>query len=264
MRASTGFRLASLAAMVVVGAIWFHERTTAAELTNRLAALHRQAGKLPGLQAEREQLREQLATAGSIAEEAPAATGNSEAHRAEAPVESTVFVMGEWTPATAWQNEGRSTPLATMATLLWAAAGGDLATLKTALLFNDEARAKALALFDTLPPVTRSLYATPEDFVASATIKNIPLTTAQLSWFHQTDADQAIIGVQLAARESRVEASAPSLEPAAVGAPPILVDQNRNRLTVLTLRRLSDGWRVVVPATAIDRIASELRAPPAE
>lgn len=78
-------------------------------------------------------------------------------------------------------DEGRSTPRSTIATLLWPAAGGDLAAFQNAIEFDDAARAAARAWFETLPPATRSLYATPEDLVASATIKNIPATTAQLS-----------------------------------------------------------------------------------
>lgn len=96
-----------------------------------------------------------------------------------------------------------------------AAAGGDLATLKSALVFDDAPHAKARAWFETLPPATRSLYATPEDLVASVTIKNIPLTAAQLSWFHQTDAEHAVVGVLLAAPATPDSASAPVLEPAA-------------------------------------------------
>ena len=178
--------------------------------------------------------------------------------RVEAPIRSEPFRVGEWTPIAAWENEGRSTPRSTIATLLWAAAGGDLVMLKTALEFDDATRAKAREWFDTLPPATRTLYATPEDLIASVTIKNIPQTAAQLSWFHQSDAEHAVVGVLLETPEAPVSESDEILEPAQEGAPPSLANQNPNRMAVLNLRRSVSGWRVVVPAAAIDRIANEL------
>ena len=258
MRTSTYFRLLLLAAMVVATAIWFHERAVATELQSRFAALRQQEQRLSSLNAERDRLREQLLAAASQTSRAPTAVADPELRRVEAPVRPAVFAVGEWTPAAAWKNEGRSTPRSTIATLLWAAVGGDLAAIQKVLEFDDATRAKARAWFETLPPATRSLYVTPENLVASVTIRNIPPTTAQLSWFPQTDAEHAIVGVMLAAPGLSVSEPTPIIDPSVGGTPPALAKHNANRLAVLALHRTSAGWRVVVPAAAIERMAEAL------
>ena len=261
MRTSTVFRLLQLAAMVVVVALWFHERAVATELQTRFAALRKQEQHLAGLSTERDRLREQLHAAVQQTSGASAASTNRESSRAAVPVMPVEFAVGEWTPVAAWKNEGRSTPRSTISSLLWAAAGGDLAAIQKVLEFDDATRAKARAWFETLPPATRSHYVTPENLVASVTIRNIPPTTAQLSWFHQTDAEHAIVGIMLVAPMSPVPASDAILEPAVAGAPPSLANHNANRLAVLTLHRTPAGWRVVVPVAAVDHLAKFLGAP---
>jgi len=43
--------------------------------------------------------------------------------------------------------------------------------------------------------------------------------------------------------------------------PPALPDRRNSKLTYLTLHRSDSGWRLVVPATAVDRIARNMGAP---
>lgn len=259
MSVSTIFKFVSFAVIIAVLGFWFHERAIAVELENQLADLRQQEKQLSDLRAERDRLSERLLAVSPRASDVSSLT--AERDPIEDSVNSEALELGEWTPVSAWKNEGRSTPHATMATFLWAAAGGDLATLQAALEFDDVTRAKALALFNSLPPETRSLYATPEELVASVTIKNIPQTSAQLSWFHQTDPEHATIGVMLAAPESIAAESDSVLEPEVANGPPSLANQNPNRLAVLVLRRSTSGWRVVVPVAAIDRIAKEFHSP---
>jgi hypothetical protein len=259
MRASALFQWLSLAASLAAVAIWFHERAIASDLQSRSEALGQQEGHLSRLRADRDRLREQLLAAATESSAVPDVAIEREPGRSAVPAVPARFATGEWTPATDWANEGRATPRSTLSTLLWAAAGGDLAALQTVLEFDEATRLKAQGWLNSLPPATRSLYATPEDLVASVTIKNIAPTAAQLTWFHQPDADHAIVGVLLAGAVSPVPAPTPVVEPAAGGAPPSLVSQNPNQLAVLNLRRTPDGWRVIVPLAAIDRMAKVLR-----
>jgi hypothetical protein len=169
----------------------------------------------------------------------------------------TAFVTGEWTPAEAWRNEGLATPRAAVATLLWAAIGGDIPALQSVLEFDDATRAKAQAWLETLPAATRSLYATPEDLVASVTIKNIAPTAAQVSWFHQSDDEHAVVAVLVAGPAAAAPAPV-AIKLADGNTAPSLVKDSTNQLAVLNLRRTPGGWRVIVPTAAIDRMAKVL------
>jgi hypothetical protein len=259
MRTSSIFRFLSLATMVVAVAIWFHERSTAADLQSRVTALRSQEEQVSGLLADRDDLREKLGAVALRTTSPRAVPANREARRPDAPVPPATLVLGTWTPAVGWRNEGQSTPRSAVSTLLWASAGGDVAAMQNLLEFGDEARAKAQTWFETLSPATRSLYATPEDLVASVTMGNIPPTSAQLSWFHQTDVEHAIVGVLLAGPPLSVSDSTPTIEPSVGNAPPSLTRQSPNRLAVLNLHYTTGGWRVIVPDPAIDGMAKTMR-----
>ena len=74
----------------------------------------------------------------------------------------------------------------------------------------------------------------------------------------------AVFGVLLSGPESPVAEAASIFESPTPNAPPRFSNPNANSLAVLNLRRSTDGWRVVVPEAAMDRIAAELRPPPTE
>jgi hypothetical protein len=169
------------------------------------------------------------------------------------------FAQGEWTPSVAWRNEGRATARATVSTFLWAAAGGDLRVLQGILEFDEVSRRKAGELFVQLPPAVRNYYASGEDVVAGVTMKNVPITKAQLMWLHQADADHAVAGLRLASPEPQPDVS-PAEPDVTTTSPPQLPDPGAQKIVVLSLHRTEAGWGVVVPASAIDRVASELTA----
>lgn len=250
----------TLAALLAVGVIWFRERAGAKTLQDRVATLTRQEQKLTQLWAERDRLRLELQAARHREPAAPLPAGLPAPAETPAP---PAWVKGEWTPAAAWRNEGRATPQATANTLLWAAVNGDLATLRGIFQFDEDTRAKARAWFDSLPPAIRSLHGTPEDLVAGVTLANIAPDRAQLSWLHEDASDRAIVGLML----TGVPASAPPLpgaKTARENRPPSLDDPSRYKVVVLNLQRAPDGWRVKVPAVAIDNLARNLRAPAAK
>lgn len=249
--------LAGVAIMAAVG-IGLYERAMAAGLRARADALARQERELSRQQGQRERLRRELL----LVADAPGADEPGAVTAAvAAPTPAPTWRIGEWTAASAWHNEGRATPQATISTLLWAATGGDLAALRDMLNLDDANRAKARAWFDSLPPAGRALYATPEDLVASATLYNVPATKAQLSWLHQADGDRAVAGILLAEPESATPTPALEYQPAVGNFPPALRGRPPYRVVVLDLRRTADGWRVNVPATALDRLAKQLQKP---
>ncbi|MBW7896473.1 MAG: hypothetical protein H3C27_15295 [Opitutaceae bacterium] len=104
MRASAIFRLITLTAIVVFGVLWYRERAVAEELEIRMAALQpRQAG-LAALQAEREELREQLVA--RVADNNPAMAGTQLETSApvEPPKTAVPLPLGEWITADAWET----------------------------------------------------------------------------------------------------------------------------------------------------------------
>jgi len=263
MRCRRFLPLLTLAAVITVGVIWQWERAAAKALQDRFAVMARQEENLAQLQAQGERLRRELQVAAR-----PLPADHAVPSLAPAPIErpvAPVWPVGEWMPATAWRNAGRASPQATTTTLLWAAASGDVASVRDTFQFGDDARAKARAWFDTLPPESRLLYATPEDLVAGVTLAHISPDRAQLSWLHEIDGDRAIVGLLVAGNRA---ASAPPLpvltNKEARNLPPALDDRARYNVVVLNLQRAPDGWRVEVPAAAIDNMARNLRAPSAK
>jgi hypothetical protein len=251
MRARSLVQLFSVAVIVTVGVVWMKSRTTAVDLQTRLSALTTvRRNAVRALEQERDRLRSALAEAHSRRPADVAATSPVPAAPAPPRAVEPVLALGEWRSSREWRNEGQSTARHAVATLLWAAAGGDVGAMMRLIAFDDAGRKQAQALFDTLTPTEREAFSTPEALVAGLTIQAVPNNAAQLSWFHQRDADHATVGVFVAAPAQ----SAPTEIRAAVAEdnnPPGPVDPHANKLTILSLQRSSLGWRVVIPAAAI-------------
>ena len=92
-------------------------------------------------------------------------------------------------------------------------------------------------------------------------MKAIPLTEAQVVWSNETSPDGAVMGLLLAKEERESAGSNGESDPVAVTRPPALADSGASKLAFLTLRRVGFSWRLVVPPSAIDRIARDLGAP---
>jgi hypothetical protein len=247
----------SFAVIVTVGVIWIKSRATATDLQARLSALttaRRHTSQT--LEQERDRLRSALAEADLRRQAAAMVTPPAPIPLASPPAVVAPWPLGVWRSSREWRNEGHSTPRGTVATLLWAAAGGDLTAMMPLIAFDEASRNRAQALFDALPPADRQAFPTPEALVAGLTIQAVPASTAQLSWFHQRDADHATVGVFLGGPAQ----SAPTevrMVPAQDNNPPMLIDTHANKLTVLSLQRSSQGWRVVIPAAAIENLARQ-------
>jgi hypothetical protein len=251
-------------AAAVVCAAWFVEHVTSIRLDAELAASRATQREREILISESKALRARLPDSDRLA--------SLRAEHAErdvilvelaksSPVASpdAPIALGETMAWRSWRNRGQATPRAAMETTLWAAAGGDLLALESMLELEPATRAAAETLLSALPANARNLYSTPEKLIASATLKNSPLGDAQIAWFRQVDADHATIGVFL----TKPDPSAPPVhEPGLAGdrPPPSLPPSSAFKLSTLTLQRSNSGWRLVVPPSAIDRLAGELTA----
>lgn len=260
MRARFLLPTLTLAAVIAVGVLWLRERAAAKSLQDRGATLAQREQALAHLQAEQQRLHQEVEDARRRASAESGLPVSGEPSVSSEPPAAPAWVTGEWTPAAAWRNAGQTTPQATASTLLWAAANGDLATMRTIFQFDDNTRAKARAWFDSLPPTARLLHATPEDLVAGVTLASISSDRAQLSWLHQGTDDRAIVGLLVAGSPAASAPPVPDAKAVPDKRPPALADHARYKLVVLSLQRASDGWRVQVPADAIDNLARNLRA----
>lgn len=227
-------------------------RATGAQLTAELELARTARQEQMQLEAERDRLRAAQPSADYLAElQRLAAARESLARELETrtpKAKPVALPVGEWTPCAAWQCRGQATPRATVETALWAAAGGDLATLESLLELDDAAQTKAAQWLAELSPAARAAFPSPEALVASCTLKKIPLGDAQVVWLYEADRDHAAVGVMLQ--------PPPRSSPAA----PSGSSQPKVGLATLTLRRTESGWRMVVPGPAIDRMAREFAA----
>lgn len=200
----------------------------------QLASARARAEELDRLLAERAavaRLREELETLRHRAA-APAAVREE---RAPAPVRPGL--AGNVLSFSLWQNAGRTTPEASLETALWAAVNGDIDTLTNLLIFDPEARREATALFTQLPAHLRQEFVSPERLVAVLAAKDVPLGSAALLNQYPTPTETKL-AVQ------------------------VFDAEGKHRMALLSVRPDENGWRFVVPANAVKRYATWLRAPP--
>jgi hypothetical protein len=256
-----------LAVSVVAGLWWALEHSTTAELRLQIEAQREENRELETLRRERERLRAlqpdptELARLRNELSETARRQRELELEQAtkktaRPPV--TELTVGETLPPSAWQNRGSATPLSTVETMLWAAAGGDIATLQRLVEFDATARAKATELFARLPESSRALYATAENLVAALTAKAIPIGDAQLVWQHQHGPDDAIACLWVDNPEAAKTISSNSEAKRDANSPPTAPANHARGRAFLQLHRTDDGWRVVVPAHAMNTLAKEL------
>ena len=255
-----------LVSLVGVGVVWGINRMATIDLRAQLeatrheivewTALRRERDRLERLQREAEKrVRNQHATV-VLARSEPGLA----AHEDFARQPPTSLIVGEWLPLSAWKNRGHSTPSASVETTLWAAAGGDVETLKDMLQVDELVRAKADAVVASLSASSRAMYPSAEHLIAAFTTKSVPLGDAQLVWQHQLTPDEAVACVFVKNEDANISSSSAVPLPGGTAdkIPPMGLPSNKRIATYLSLRRMDDRWRLVVPMSAIEKIAKEL------
>jgi hypothetical protein len=261
--------LFTLAALIAVAIVWGYEKKSTAHLRVQIDALRLQSSEVDSLRREKERLQqlqpnaEELATLQrEAAERARLQRELAAREEAQRNAPAPALKVGEWLPPSAWKNRGHANPTATVETTLWAAAGGDVARVKDMLQFDDRVRAKAEAILARLPEKARALYDSPEQFIAAFMTKSVPLGDAQLVWQHQEGPDDASVCVFVKDTDSSPAHIQPTVERSGpIDLVPPMAPQNRKtRSAYMSLRRTEDGWRIVVPEPAVDKIAKDLGA----
>jgi hypothetical protein len=225
-------RATLLALSALIGVCWGFEKSATIRLQAQLKELRDQEAELNNLHKARDLLTRIASQAPQSSRSAGAVAPTNAARPAdsgETPAGS--MKPGTWAPAGGWKNCGRATPESAIETVLWAASGGDLDTLKASLFIGDEARSKAESVLANLPDGLRHQFATPEDLLALIVAGNIPLDSALLAARQQNGTNDVTEYLRL--KDA----------------------QGRSRQVFLSLRNGPDGWRLSVPANALEPIA---------
>lgn len=255
-------------ALFAAGLFLALEKSTAAVLQSELEQRRQEHAELERQRRARERLfalqptvdeLERLQRA--VAERAERRRAIEAAEREHREAQVPGLSVGEWLPQTQWQDRGRGTPMATVQTMLWAAFGGDTQRLGNMLHFDESARAKLEQTYAALPASARTTYASPEQLMAAFTAKAIPLGEAQLVWQQQSGPDEAVAFVWVKNPAPTSPRENPEKTVPDPKAPPRLPANPKRSQALLTLRRMDEGWRVVVPAHAVDKLAKELGGP---
>ena len=254
-----------IVASLVVAAMWAVERAATAGLRLQIDAQRQENDERELLRRERERLRTLQPDAAELArlqrEAAERARDQREIDAREETLARTSpekLADGERLPPNAWKDRGCATPTATVESMLWAAAGGDMAKLQGLLQFDDATRAKVGQIFAQLPENSRTLFASPEHLIAAFTAKSIPMGDAQLVWQHQRGPDDAVACVWITNLDTggiHESSTQPRTDP---NAPPMQPPNKKTSGAILALHRTDEGWRVIVPARAVNNLAKEL------
>ena len=251
--------------LVGLGVTWTLHRMATLDLRAQVNAARQEIAAAASLQRERDRLqRLHHEASGRTRQEhvAPAQPRQPVAveEKSKRQWMAPTLTVGEWLPISAWRNRGQATAAATVETALWAAAGGDIETLKDVLQLDEPVRAKADAVVAHLPEMSRAMYPSAEHLIAAFTTKSIPLGDAQLVWQHQPGPDDAVACVFVKNSEANLTSASTTPLPDAIPnkVPPMAQPNNKTIATYLSLRRTEDRWRLVVPMTAVEKIAKEL------
>ncbi len=271
--------LLALASACVIGIVSVFNHMAASRLEAELQGLRKENSELPAVRREKERLQRVHAEATRRAAEGGATQSSAQARAESRTSAASTLVVGEWRAPGSWQKSGRSTPIATIETALWAAAGGDLAALQKLLHLDEAARVKAEALWARLPETARANYTSSEQLLAAFATKSLPLGEAQLVWHHQPDEDEAFaclivknpyyvptslpVSAPLPLPTSReaviAQAAAMRESRAKEKRPPVAPTNEASRALYVSLRRTDAGWSLAVSPGSVDRIEQELR-----
>jgi hypothetical protein len=145
-------------------------------------------------------------------------------------------------PAEEWTDVGQATPVATLESILWASRGGEVGRLGQLLNLDAAARQAAAELYASLPSEAKTEYKTPEQLVATMVSAEMPDDYTAFSTLPITDGKSPTTALI-----ARVEDASG--------------DQSN---FALSFQRSASGWKMNVPAKAVQRFAAALVAKPAK
>lgn len=246
----TFLKLGFLAACVGAGSFFaLCQARTNATLRADAERLRAEASEIESLRAERVRLAalqitaEELATLKAASQEVSRLRTEALAlqQREEAANSSRENVSAASEPpspaAEAWTNSGRATPLSAFHTGVWAVMHGETDALASSITFDAAGRAAVDALFARLPAETRVLHGSAEKVFATLIAAQLPLdlTSAEVIATPAATADATTLRLRLKRTEGSTK------------------DANFH------FERDAAGWRIRVPATAVEKYSASLK-----
>jgi hypothetical protein len=212
------------------GAYWGIERHTTSELRERLEAIRDQRYELTRLRQERNRLLRLQPGPGEPQQygvEVHPSGQDAGIVDEQSDAKTVSLKPGLWASASTWRNQGRATPEAAVETMLWAAAGGDVTSMKDTLVLDRDARLKANEILADLASTPRQ-FASVEDLAALVVAGKVPLDSAQIVARQQNQDDQVTEYLRLKNAKGQT------------------------RQVFLSLVRAPGGWQLVVPGSALE------------
>ena len=226
-------------ALAAGAAIWL-QRQAAAQLRDEIVFLREQNRELARLRAENQRLAAALPPAAELealrADHAAVVRLRGEIEKTKVNVQARerALIPPPLIPASEWKNAGRATPAAAVETFLWAAARHDTDAVAAMLGFDAQLRPAVDQFFAAIPEAMRTQYGTVERLVAQSLTKNLPLAAMSIAEEKQTDADNVALVVRLQN------------------------DAGGTKEIPVSMHRGDDGWRLAVPARAVQTVANEI------
>ncbi|MEO7413516.1 MAG: hypothetical protein ABIZ81_09170 [Opitutaceae bacterium] len=138
-------------------------------------------------------------------------------------------------PVRAWVNRGTALPSAALETVLWAAAAGEVDIIREALVLSADAKDEAEKVYESFSDELRARYPSPEHWIAGFILRDVPLTAFSL-FGSNGDGE-------------KVKLNALFFQEDGITRKEIVFEMVRSR----------DGWRLVVPVTAVEKYAALLK-----
>lgn len=148
-----------------------------------------------------------------------------------------------------WKHAGRATQESAMETLLWAGLNRNSELLTSSLVIDPgAAQEKAKRLLALLPEAERTYHGSPERLVAH-------LTAQQLAYETLVVQQTLPLGDEIV---QRVRQYQPEVSEMGVLVVELRKEGGASKRKTLLMQRSFDGWKFVVPESAIDRYAEQL------
>lgn len=192
---------------------------------------------------------------------APAATSPTP------PDQKTKLANGEWVETRDMIDRGKASPAQSLESFLAAQEAGDPKKLAETLFLTAEARAKATAWFESLPPELRPKFESPEGLLASFMIGG-PAAAGkkandQITWRHQIDSQESgATSFTLMSGLPESTASDPAYH--------TLRTKSRSSANgkgtdpIYVFHQTDEGWRYVVSPALVDALKRMASKPPAK
>jgi hypothetical protein len=234
---SRGWVLLLLVLVVFAGGGMVWQRNQAALLQAEVELLRAEHRELAPLRGENERL-----TAGQVppGELDALRTDHAELVRLRGEVEAARLRAQSAAVEIKLADAARGSADAVLASAVEAVTNGDINTLAGTLGFEGAAQEKADALYNGLPDAVRAQYASPAQLIALMIAKDVPPGKINMigRGGYEDNADRVTARVRLQ----------PADGPA--------------KIVQLLLRRQDDNWKIMVPASAVEKYTNALKGVP--